>query len=287
MNLRAKIFPIYFLFLTQVIIGQSDSLQSIENILDSIINDATIEQENSQLYDLIEQYIENPIDLNNSNESEIMKLPFMDIESANAIIKYKDKFGKIFSYTELELGNSISEHTIKILKAFTYLIKTHKEDSSSLFQNFKFKLRSRVSKNIQNAKGYATGYYKGSPFWIYNRLKLDANSKIKIGLVIEKDAGEKSYFDFYSYYFQIQDILKNTKILAGYYTVEFGQGLALWSPYSFSKSSDATNSIIKRARDISPYSSAGEFLFMKGGAINYSSNYFEFSSFYSVEDDDY
>ncbi len=287
MNSRAKIFFILFILLAQIILGQSDSLNNTENILDSILNDATIETENSQLYDLIEQYIENPIDLNNSNKSEIMKLPFLDIESANRIIEYRGKFGKIFSYSELKLGSNISQHTIKILEAFTFLEKADRKETTSFFQNYKLKLRSRISNNLEKTEGYKNGYFKGPPIKLYNRLKLDANSKVKIGIVVEKDAGEKSYFDFYSFYFQVNNIIKGIKLLGGYYTIEFGQGLALWSPYSFAKSSDATNSIIKRARGISPYASAGEFLFMKGGAIKYSNNYFELSSFYSVEDDEY
>ena len=287
MSSRAKIFFILFILFSQIVVGQSDSLNNIENILDSILNDATIETENSQLYDLIEQYIENPIDLNNSNKSEIMKLPFLDIESANKIIEYRKRFGKIFSYSELKLGSNISQHTIKLLEAFTYLTKADRIEATSFFQNYKLKFRSRISNNIQKTEGYKNGYFKGSPIKLYNRLKLDANSKIKMGIVVKKDAGEKSYFDFYSFYFQVNNIVKGIKLLGGYYTIEFGQGLALWSPYSFAKSSDATNSIIKRARGISPYASAGEFLFMKGGAIKYSNNYFELSSFYSIEDDEY
>ncbi len=287
MNSRAKIFLIFILSFTQIILGQSDSLKNTENILDSILNDATIEAENSQLYDLIEQYIENPIELNNSSKSEIMKLPFLDIESANRIIEYRKKFGRIFSYSELELGSNISEHTIKILEAFTYLTEAKQKESTSSFSNYNFKLRSRISNNIQKLEGYKSGYYKGSPVKLYNRIKLDANSKVQAGVVIEKDAGEKSYFDFYSFYFQVKTIINGLQILGGYYTIEFGQGLAMWSPYSFAKSSDATNSIIKRARGISPYASAGEFLFLKGGAINYSNNYFELTSFYSIENDDY
>ena len=71
--------------------------------------------------------------------------------------------------------------------------------------------------------------------------------------------------------------------MAGYYTMEFGQGLAMWSPYSFSKSSDATNSIIKRGRGISPYTSAGKIAFLNGIAINYTSKYFTLTPFYSIE----
>ncbi len=287
MNLRIKIFSVFFLIATQFILGQNDSLKNVGQILENILNDATLEQENSPLYDLIEQYIENPIDLNSARESEILELPFLDIESANAIILHRKKFGRLFSYSELSLGNTISQHTLKILEAFTFLVKKDSKESNSFFQNYNLKLRSRISSNIQTAEGHKNGYYKGSPIKLYNRLKLDANSKIRAGILVDKDAGEKSYFDFYSFYLQVNNLLPGLSILGGYYTIEFGQGLAMWSPYSFSKSSEATNSIIKRARGISPYTSAGEYLFMKGGAISYSNNYFGLTSFYSLEDDDY
>lgn len=283
---RANIFYLLLFLLSHTILAQTDSLINFNILLESIINQSEIEQEDSQLFDLIEQYIENPIDLNNSTKSEIMALPLLDIETANAIINYRSQYGIIFSYSELRSAKNISSHSITILQAFTYLKKKPREESLSLFQNLNLKLRTRFSQNIQKTEGYKTGYFEGSPIKLYNRLKLDANSKIQVGLLVDKDAGEKSYFDFYSFYIQVKGLFKSFDVLAGYYTMEFGQGLAMWSPYSFAKSSEATNSIIKRARGISPYTSAGEYLYLKGAAINYSYSFFKISSFYSLQKDD-
>lgn len=278
---KSKIFLLIFLTFSQIFFAQNDSLHNIDFLLENILEDATIENEDSQLYDIIEQYIENPIDLNSSDLTELLKLPFIDIETANQIIGYREKNGVIFSYSEL-LSTKIPEKTIKILQAFTYLKKTENNVNSSFWQNIEIDVRSRFSQNIQTAEGYKNGFYDGSPSKIYNRMLINVNETYQFGLLTDKDAGEKSIANFTAYYFQANNLVNGLKFIGGFYTMEFGQGLALWSPYSFAKSSDATNSVIKRARGISPYASSGEYLYLKGAAVQYSSKYFDFSSFYSI-----
>jgi len=267
--------------------AQSDSLKSVEYVLNNFINSATIEKENSELYDLIEYYLENPIDLNAASKSDLMKLPFVDIDKVNQIILYRKSNTRIFSYGELKSSENISIKFIELLQIFTYLRRDEVKIVESTFANYDFKIRSRINYGVQNKEGYESGYFEGSPLKLYNRIKLNVNSKVFVGALVEKDAGDKSYFDFYSFYFQVNNLVSGLNILAGYYTMEFGQGLAMWSPYSFSKSSDATNSIIKRARGISHYASAGEFAYLRGMAIEYSTKYFSVTSFYSIKDNNY
>lgn len=286
MKRRAQILFLILLPL-KLSIAQSDSLKSVEYVLNNFINSAIIEKESSELYDLIEYYLENPIDLNSSSKSDLMKLPFVDINDVNQIIKYRKSSGEIFSFGELKIIENISIKFIELLEIFTYLKKDKVNITETTFDNYDFKIRSRINYALQNKEGYQSGYYKGSPLKLYNRIKLNANSKVLVGALVEKDAGDKSYFDFYSFYLQVNNLFSGLNILAGYYTMEFGQGLVMWSPYSFSKSSDATNSIIKRARNISPYASAGEYAYLNGMAIQYTTKYFSITPFYSMEDNDY
>jgi hypothetical protein len=261
--------------------GQNDSLKNIDYFLENVINTASIEKENSQLYDLIEYYLENPISLNNATRTELMKLPLLSVDIVNELIKYRNKVGRVFSYNELLFNTLLKKREINILKAFTYLTPPKKEKTPTLFKNFTIKLRSRIRYNLQESEGFKSGYYKGDRNTLYNRIQIRNNSLINMGGLIEKDAGDKSYFDFYSYYLQINNLIKGINFLFGFYTVEFGQGLAMWSPYALSKSSDATNTIIKRARGITPYTSAGEYRYLKGTAAEYSSLHFSLSPFYS------
>jgi len=287
MNRTTNIYLLILLPLT-FSTAQIDSLNSVEEILSKFINSATIEKENSELYELIEYFLENPIDLNSASKTDLMKLPFVNIEGVNQVVSYRNTNGKIFSYGELKAIKNISIKFIELLQLFTYLNKNENNATERSFTNYKFKFRSRVNFGLQNKEGYNSGYFKGTPLKVYNRIKLNANSKVLFGALIEKDAGDKSYFDFYSFYLQINNLIPGLSILAGYYTMEFGQGLAMWSPYSFSKSSDATNSIIKRARNFSPYASAGEFGYLNGMAIEYSTKFISLTPFYSIgNDEDY
>ncbi len=102
-----------------------------------------------------------------------------------------------------------------------------------------------------------------------------------MGGLIEKDAGENLYWDFFSAHIQINQLIPMTNIVLGDYIVEFGQGLSMWSPYAFSKSSDATNSIIKRSRNLKTYTSSGETNFLRGGAFSTNLYNFSLTGFYS------
>ena len=279
-----KLNQIIFLFcFTTPILAQTFTTKSIDEIISKFINSSTLEKENSDLYNLLEYYIENPVNLNNATKSDLMKLPFLDINDVDKIIKFRKKEGAIFSYGELNNAKVVSPDLVDLLSILTVLNERKRSLQSSFFNNFDMQFRSRVSYNIQKPKGFTSGYYKSTPIKTYNRFRAQITPDIKLGFLFEKDAEDISYFDFSTFYFQLKNIFSKVNVLAGFYTFEFGQGLAIWSPYSFSKGSDATNSIIKRGRGVTPYTSAGEINYLKGIAIEYKGSLFSLVTFYSAE----
>ena len=101
------------------------------------------------------------------------------------------------------------------------------------------------------------------------------------GFLVEKDPGEVSYTDFTSFHLQVKDIGFVKSFIAGDYVLEYGQGLALWSPYGFSKGADAVFPVKKKARYLRPYTSAAEYRFFRGAASRLSFDDFSFTAFYS------
>ena len=71
------------------------------------------------------------------------------------------------------------------------------------------------------------------------------------------------------------------KVLLGDYNIEFGQGLVLWRPYSFSKGSQAVLSPLKNSKQITPYLSTEENLFFRGSCAALELNGIIISAFYS------
>ena len=52
--------------------SQQDSTVTVDFILNNILDEATIEKEDSQIYDLIEQLLENPININTAAKTDLM-----------------------------------------------------------------------------------------------------------------------------------------------------------------------------------------------------------------------
>ncbi|MCK7516995.1 MAG: hypothetical protein MZV64_04350 [Ignavibacteriales bacterium] len=101
------------------------------------------------------------------------------------------------------------------------------------------------------------------------------------GILVEKDPGEVSYSDFKSFHLQVKDVGFVKNFIAGDYVLEFGQGLALWSPFGFSKGADAVFPVKKKAGYLRPYTSAAEYRFFRGAAARISIDDFNLTAFYA------
>ena len=100
-------------------------------------------------------------------------------------------------------------------------------------------------------------------------------------LVTEKDAGEKSFSEFTAFHLSLKNYGVIKQLTLGDYTLEFGQGLALWSPYALSKGTDAIYPAKRKAKFIHPYKSTNENNFFRGAAASVEYGSFLISGFYS------
>ncbi len=287
---------LFFLFLLIVfstfqIFAQLDSTSNItEDALDNILIEPDVETENNELVDIFEDLIRNPIDINTADIFELSKIPNMDQQSAERIIEHRNKFGYFFSPTELYSIRELDQQMILSILPFIKTSKPKEEvgqyqeadsNSESYLTKSKINLRSRISNDIQNRGGFTSGKYAGSKLKSYNRLLFSYDKNYQAGILAEKDPGELSYTDFTSFHLQIKDVGLLKTFIAGDYVLEFGQGLALWSPFGFSKSADAIFPVKKTARYLRPYTSAAEYRFFRGAAASLSMDDFILTAFYS------
>jgi hypothetical protein len=214
----------------------------------------------------------------------------MDQQSAQIIIEHRNKFGYFFSPTELFSIRELNKQLIESILPFIKTSRTNDElekneevisTSNSFLNNSKLIIRNRITNDIQNRDGFTSGKYEGSKIKSYNKFLYNYDENYQAGLLVEKDPGEVSYTDFTSFHLQVKDIgfLKN--FIAGDYVLEYGQGLALWSPYGFSKGADAVFPVKKKARYLRPYTSAAEYRFFRGAASRLSFDDFSLTAFYS------
>lgn len=258
----------------------------IDNVLDNIIDESDNETDNSELTEILEELTNNPVDINKADLIELTKIPGVDNITAQKIIDHRNKFGKYYSTNELYTIETFDKNLVEQITPF---IKTdddnsliNSEKSGSFFNNSKFIVRNRVTSDLQTRKGFLDNKYVGSKLKSYNRFIYKYKENYQMGILAEKDPGENSFTDFLSYHLQIKNFGFIKNFVAGDFVLEFGQGLALWSPFGFSKGSDAIYSTKKYSRYLKPYTSSSEYRFFRGIAttINIFNN-FNITVFYS------
>jgi hypothetical protein len=281
---------ILILFPLNILFAQLDSTSIItEDLLDNILDESDKEEDNSEFVDIIEELIRDPIDLNSADIIELTKIPYINQQSAKLILDYRSKFGLFYSTNELYsvkgLGNKLVQSILpflKITQATNNVQTVEKTTKNSFFNSSRFVFRSRIMNDLQTRNGFLRDKFLGSKLKSYNRFLYDYRNKYQLGFLTDKDPGETSYTDFISFYLQVKEfgILKN--IVGGDYTLEYGQGLALWSPFGFSKGADAIFPVKKRSTFLRPYKSSTEYRFFRGGAATVDLDNIIITAFYSI-----
>jgi len=286
-----KLFIILILFPTCFSVAQTDSSYlKAEEVLENILQEPTREVDNSNLYELLEQLLQNPVNINESEIADLQQIPDMDFKSAKLIVDYRKKYGNFFSVEELHAVRGLNKDLITQIVLFVTVGKPNdvvqpeiKDESTIelLLSKTKFKLRSRVSNDLQTRDGFIENKFLGTKPKIYNRLLLQYDSHFQIGFLAEKDAGESAFDEFKSFHFAVRDLGPLYRFIIGDYIAEFGQGLVLWSPYGFLKGADAIYPVKKKDRVFKPYTSATETSFLRGVATTVKINNFLISGFFS------
>ncbi|MFN4111976.1 MAG: ComEA family DNA-binding protein, partial [Ignavibacteria bacterium] len=104
------------------IFGQSDSLEipvdeQLENILEESIQDA----DDTQINEIIEELITNPVELNNASIDDLLRIPYIDLELANQIIQFRNKYGYYLTTGELINVSGMSPELLNKIRPFIFI----------------------------------------------------------------------------------------------------------------------------------------------------------------------
>jgi competence ComEA-like helix-hairpin-helix protein len=275
--IAALLFPLF-------IFAQTDSTKSLSAI-ETIIEDGSSTNDVSHIYYSLEDVFENPIDINNASVDDLLQIPLLNKTTAQVIINYRNYIGNFTTLGQLKnvegISNDLAEKIITFLKISGKNSSAFIDSFSKMFLESDISLRSRIIQDLQPERGFRENLFQGSKQKFYNRLIINSSDKFKFGLLIEKDAGEKSFTDFVSYSLQINNLWFIKSIVAGNYNFEFAQGLAMWSPFGLAKGSDAVNTVSKNARGAVSSVNPNENQFLNGCAINFQFNKIYLKTFFS------
>ncbi|MFK5856452.1 MAG: hypothetical protein QM503_10005 [Bacteroidota bacterium] len=296
---------------------EADTTQpiNIEFITDQLENMAQSTDINLDYSDLIDDYLyysKNPININGPDVYILRDLYMINDIQLNNLKLYIKQYGQIYSIFELTSIVGFDEETIKKLQPFIVIepvTKAQKYKVKELFKYGRHQLLLRADQILETRKGFTlpsdsaidhpASVYLGNQQHYYMRYSFSFKNKLRIGITMDKDAGEVMFkgnlsdslkqligdkvgngYDFISAFAYAEDIGIIKKIVVGDYHLEFGQGLTLWSGLAFGKSAEAVQ-MKKYGRGIRPNTSANENRYFRGVATTIAFKSIEFTPFYS------
>ncbi|MEG2665897.1 MAG: helix-hairpin-helix domain-containing protein [Bacteroidales bacterium] len=278
----------------KIVVSLLDTIMAIEeNPLGSVADNFILESMGEESF---AQYMEergdlqnNPINLNMANEEDLQRLHCLSIWQIEALLKYRQDYGRILGIHELFYIQSFNKQTIECLKDLVCF-----EELSPLSLKLrdvvkygKSQLLLRYGRVLKNAKAYSNGKYLGAPDRYYLRYTFNYADRLLLGFSAEKDPGEPFFkkpqkgFDFYTAYLAFGQMGIVKKWIIGTYQLSFGQGLHIGLSNSIFSSSNP-DLLVTAGKGLKPYASSGEYGFLKGSAVtlNFKSSW-DLSLFYS------
>ncbi|NLN95033.1 MAG: helix-hairpin-helix domain-containing protein [Bacteroidales bacterium] len=273
--------------------------QKMEEALEDHAEASESEYDYTDLFAELEYFLTYPLPVNIATFDELRQLFFLNDLQINNLLKYISDYGKIVSIYELAYIDGFDREVISMLKPFITFIDTRTKARITPRQAFKYgrnQLFVRYQQLLETQLGFSpiedslliknpNQRYLGSPFKLYTRYAYNYYNRVRWGFTAEKDPGEeffkgsqKNGFDFYSGFVFVKGNKFLREIIIGDYHLQFGQGLTLWTSYSFGKTSDVT-SIRKTQRGIKPNTSVNENQFLRGSAVTFGYKRFTFTAF--------
>ena len=277
------IFSILLLCSLSVIYAQSFTLDDIlEDIYNQLSEDGEAPLESLQ-EDLLE-IAANPINLNNTNATELSQLHFLSDQQIDAILlyQYQHPFQEIY---ELQLIHCLKDYEIRNLLPFVYVGKADEDDKlyfREVFHYAQHEMTLRLdARNIED--------FEGDPMYGKLRYRFNYQNRVQAGVTatMVTDNGRLAIGDRMDYggYIQLKDIGPIKTAVAGNYQANFGYGLVVGSPFKRGKSA-YIQSTATTDEGLKKFSSVGDsYNYFHGLGATARIKWADVSAFYSLRED--
>ncbi len=235
----------------------------------SILSENEMINNPEDYFDFLTELNENPVDINNADRETISLIPFLSEEQIENISYYIYRYGPMVDKSELKLISGIDETLSKLLEPFITISDENKSqkgtrDIKELFKYPKNEIKLSVIRNSAGNDESCLGNNFAETF----RYGLKFKDKIQTGFIIQKDGGEKFFYekkmpDYLSLNLMINDLYRIKRIVFGDFTVNFGQGLSCGKSFSLGKNLSLANPEVN-SQEINRHFSSSESGFNRG-----------------------
>ena len=256
---------------------------AIKDISSHLAESLPEEEDLSELTERLSFYKKNPVDLNHAKPEQLKELVFLSALQISNLQKHIRKNGLLKDVLELQGIDDFDAETIRRLMPFV----TVKQEAGyrsllslqQVLNNGNSELMLRYGQVLKKQKGYEDlpgSRYLGSPQKLLLKYRYNLGDQAFFSFTGEKDAGEEFFrgrsrlgFDFLSASLALYKNGHFKKIVIGDYSLQFGQGLTLWTGTSFGKGADVAG-VAKKDNGLRSYTSTSENAFFRGAGSTFS-----------------
>jgi hypothetical protein len=260
---------------------------NVERVLDDRISDA---QTTEQTAERLTRLADNPLDVNHAGASELSAIPVLSPTLARRIVRYRREQGAFPQLAGLTAVDGLDDSRLRALRPYLTVTSGDREANASHFYpsppslstmsaNLDLEVIQRVTRDLELGRGYKSDTsqttFLGSPERLTTRIRLGYERHLQAALTLDKDPGEPlrwdpgtdTYgFDHLAGNLALRDWGRLETLVLGDFTVEYGQGAALWQGLTFGKGRNPVSPLVRSGRGIVPFQSATENRFFRGAA---------------------
>ena len=269
--------------------------EMLRSLLTDIAAQNEEEQDMEELLETLEDLAENPVYINEASFEDVVRITWLTEFQVKSLLDHVQKRGAILSHYEIASLFGFTPELAQTIAPFISL--ETKPEAGTLnprraIRYGKNRLITGAQRVLEDQEGYIrpdslANRYAGSPVKANLRYSFSYANQLNFGITASKNAGEPFFrknnpygFDFYSAHFQLntKGLLKT--LVAGDYRADFGQGLALWSGFSYGKSAMILNAM-RYNSGLRKYSSLDKNRFMRGAGVTLRLRPVDMTFFYS------
>ncbi|RQW03186.1 helix-hairpin-helix domain-containing protein, partial [candidate division KSB1 bacterium] len=223
--------------------------------------------------------IDTPLNVNAASVEQLCTIPWISPALAARLVYHRYRNGAFQNIAEIKRVRGFSTIYDKISP---YLTVGRRRVAAP----FHGQGRHYCLWQVEDSQAFQQQLYSGSKHKLYNRLQFSFTDHIHLGVLGEKDPGERSWQDFRIGHVKVALPCISTQVIAGAFSASFGQGLVFGGAYRMRKGSDPVTPAKQRSRGLSPYLSAAENSAFFGVALSLRTGLFEMHAFTSHDKKD-
>jgi len=182
------------------------------------------------------------------------------------LMAYNEAYGPLFSWEELNLLPAYDSTADAWLDPY---VKLWRPGQAEPFRLAELVRRGRQLVLFRTKSASGTDWNPSASMFY----RFSSANRLQWGLTLDHDAGEPLFsqgiwIDFISFHLQLNQIGRWRRIVAGDYTVRFGQGLVAWNGFSMSGLGPVQN-LRRSEMGLTAYTGSNEYMFFRGAGATY------------------